>query len=550
MANFSTKIFGLAGSAVVFAGMAFGQATCSGPASNANFVPVEATTAQVAPLTFTCTGATAGAKINVQVFLSPTLPITSKVTTSSSNTTEAVASVGAITAGDAAVGSVQGVLTGNSLTFSNITLTAGTNNITISNVRVNASSVAVGNGVPPAIQETPFISGAGAVPVALGSTTVAFVQSGISSKAFKGTTAVGNYVTGALVASPSSSAASFVICNPFKPSSSLPGSTLSVVQINENYATAFRSASEAPQVVSIAGTTLGNAVTTNDRLKLVFTNVPANVTLYVPVSAIPSQNGGGAAKVQLTSSETGAFSAVTASGASAVAVTVYTGGLAPVSVSSGTGTAVFDLQAEDLNNLDQFNIPVFIVTTANTVAGSSTPISVAASYAPVGSTQIPNFVVGSSTTQLTAGTFNLCTTSLLFPFVTNQLGFDTGLAISNTSTDPFGSNGATAQAGTCSLNFYGAGAPSPANVTTPNVPSGTTFTQVLSGVAAGFQGYIIAQCSFQYAHGFAFITDGVGVNGGLSQGYLAGVIPDVNQKSRGADPLSAAGAGSGETLGN
>jgi hypothetical protein len=100
------------------------------------------------------------------------------------------------------------------------------------------------------------------------------------------------------------------------------------------------------------------------------------------------------------------------------------------------------------------------------------------------------------------------------------------------------------------LNFYGSGAPTPANVTTPNVPTGTVYTQVLSGVAAGFQGYVIAQCTFQYAHGFAFITNGVGVNGGLSQGYLAGVIPDVNQKSRGADPLSAAGAGSGETLGN
>lgn len=544
------KIFGLAGSAIVFAGMAFGQATCSGPASSANFVPVEATAAQVAQLTFTCTGATAGAQMNVQVFLSPTLPITSKITTASSNTTEAVASVGAIAAGVAATGSVQGVLTGNSLTFTGITLAAGSNVITISNVRVNASSVAVGNGVPPAIQETPFISGAGVVPVALGSTTVAFVQSGISSKAISGKSTI-NFTTGAITTT-STTNQSFVVCNAFSPASSVAGSLLTVLQINENYATAFRAASEAPQVNTIGATAISNAVANNDRFRVTFTNVPSNVTLYVPVSAIPSINGAGAATLQLTSAETGAFAAVTASTTTAAipASTVYGGGLAPVSVSGGTGTAVFDLRTEDINNLDQFNIPVFIVTTKNSVAGSTTPISATVSYAPVGATTIPNFVIGSSTTTLTAGTFNLCTTSLLFPFVTNQLGFDTGIAISNTSTDPFGTNGATAQAGTCTLNFYGAGAPSPANVTTPNVPSGTTFTQVLSGVAAGFQGYMIAQCGFQFAHGFAFITDGVGANGGLSQGYLAGVIPDVNQVSRAASPLSVAAAGTGETLGN
>ena len=145
--------------------------------------------------------------------------------------------------------------------------------------------------------------------------------------------------------------------------------------------------------------------------------------------------------------------------------------------------------------------------------------------------------------------FNLCTTSLLFPFVTNQLGFDTGIAISNTSTDPFGAAGATPQAGTCTLNFYGNGAPTPNNVTTANIPTGTTYATPLSSIAAGFQGYAIAQCAFQFAHAFVFITNGVGPNGGLSQGYLANVIPDVNQKARGADPLNIAGAGSGETLG-
>ena len=559
MASFTKKIFGLAGVATVFAGMAFGQATCSTPASNANFVPVEATAAQVAQLTFTCTGATAGALINVQVFVSPALPITSKVTASSSSTTEAVATVKAV-AGAPAAGDVgvQGILTGTSLTFNGITLLGGANVITISNVRVNPSSLSVGTGIPPAITETAFISGAGATPVALGSTTVAFAQSGINAKSYKGGGAI-SLTTGVLT-SPTAGATAFVICNKYNPATSITGSMAQIIQINENFVSAFKAASEVSQVSAYTtapatATAISNAVNTNDRLKISFSGVPAGVTLYVPTATIPSTAG--AATIKATTSETGAFAAysnVTSTSIVPSTTFVYGGGVAAVPVTSGAGSVVFDVTLEDVNNLDTFNIPVFIGTAANAVPGSSTPYTVAVSYAPVGSTQIPNFVVGASTTSIAGSVFNTCTTSLLFPFVTNQLGFDTGLAIANTSTDPFGSsNGATNQAGTCSLNFYGSGAPSPANVTTLNVPTGTVYTQVLSGVAAGFQGYLIAQCNFQFAHGFAFITNGVGVNGGLSQGYLAGVIPDVNQVGRGANGPGAPALvvnGLGEVLGN
>jgi hypothetical protein len=45
-----------------------------------------------------------------------------------------------------------------------------------------------------------------------------------------------------------------------------------------------------------------------------------------------------------------------------------------------------------------------------------------------------------------------CTTTLLFPFVTNQAGFDTGLAISNTSKDWLGTD---PQAGACTIHYHG-----------------------------------------------------------------------------------------------
>ena len=137
---------------------------------------------------------------------------------------------------------------------------------------------------------------------------------------------------------------------------------------------------------------------------------------------------------------------------------------------------------------------------------------------------------------------------LLFPFLSNLAGFDTGLAISATATDPFGT---LPQSGVCTLNFYGTAAP--AAFVTPTIASGTAYTNLLSTVAAGFQGYMIAQCRFQYAHGFAFITDGFGGPGrGLSQGYLALIIPDPssNGGSRAPSNVNFANGSSGEGLTN
>jgi hypothetical protein len=75
------------------------------------------------------------------------------------------------------------------------------------------------------------------------------------------------------------------------------------------------------------------------------------------------------------------------------------------------------------------------------------------------------------------------TTNLLYTFVTDSAGFDTGTSISNTASDLFGTVG---QTGTCTLNFYGANAPVP--VTTGAIPPGTTYTFLASSIAPNFQG--------------------------------------------------------------
>jgi len=563
MATLSTKIFGLAGAAFVFAGMAFGQLTCGSSAAGPLVVRAESTNDVTGDIYVTCTASngfvTGGGLMNVQVFASAGVTFTSKLLDSTNGFTEAVAwhtGVNGPTAGGAAsyavgnavLGSISA--SGNSLNFIGIpvpALTAGQNiKIEFSNIRVNASGLAVTTGAPPTISLTPVVSGGTVFQASLSSQQV-----GIVEYALGGASTLKGY------AGSNAGANNFVVCKTLNPTAAAGADVASLafsVKVNENFTTAFRAKASEGSPIQFpanpvpAGAVIGantNAPSTDTRFKVTFSNIPANVSLYTQFAPIASTTGGGVAMAQYTNSETGA--------STAAAVTVNSqAGFVQIPVSSGAATAVFDVVTPDPNTLDSYVIPFYVVAGAGTVAPSSTAISAVVSMAPTGApTNEPSFNASAgSTVTLSGSSFNACSTSLLFPFVTNQLGFDTGLAIANTSTDPFGGKGATAQAGTCTMSFYGAGAPSPNSVTTPNIPTGTVFTQVLSGVAAGFQGYIITQCTFQYAHGFAFITDGVGVNGGLSQGYLAGVIPDTNQVARGANPVGFAGGGTGESLGN
>ncbi len=578
MVSISKKVFGLAGVATVFAGMAFGQgpATCASPSAAPAIIRAEGTAEQLPTLTFVCTaptgGTSAGGSASLQLFISPALPVTSKVTTSPA--TEARLIMTTATAATPLVvvttQTVQGSVSGSTVSFSGITLpiaavTGGTFTFTIDGIRVNATSLAVGTGIPPTVSITPYVTGSvGAITTtALGSTAVAFAQNGLASTLIyptfntTGSTAVAtaagttnNFPTGT-ASGTKNTANNFVICATVKPSAAtaLTASTTLVAhssaaglafvaQIGENFTSAFKTpAGESTPVTALVNGT---------RLTLNFTNVPAGVTLYVPNAAIMSQASAGST-IQLAPWAIGTAPAAATGGATSGSafITNSAGGAANSLVAVSGNTATFEVITADANSLDTFNVPVYIVTSANGTTASAAGIGVSVSFAPTGATTVPNFIVGGSTNVVTASTFNSCTTSLLFPFVTNQAGFDTGIAISNTSTDPFASTlkgGAVAQAGTCALNFYGTGAPSPANVTTSSVATGTVFTQVLSGVAAGFQGYVIAQCNFQYAHGFAFITNAGASNNAVAQGYLAGVILDTNQVAR--------STATGETLGN
>jgi hypothetical protein len=334
--------------------------------------------------------------------------------------------------------------------------------------------------------------------------------------------------------------------------------------------------SESNFVLPVPGGGTAGLADFGTRLKATFNNVPSSVRIFVSVANVqnsalpivpPAVPGGSAANTTTTpyallvSSEstvdgnqanniTGFFPSVSATD-NAIAGPVGIVELQPV---NGTVTAVWEVVNTSPSSIDTIKFGVYTTFVAN-VAQNSPPAgasTVNLSFAPTppsftattgaaasSSLPIPRFIADPNAPK-TILNINVCRTILLYPFVTNQAGFDTGLAIANTSTDPFGTG---PQAGACTLNWY-SGAASPPPTTTPSIASGTVYATLTSVTVPGFQGYMIAVCTFQYAHGFAFISD-LGARN-LAMGYLALVIPDPPSQNNSIRNASSAGCGVGD----
>jgi len=70
-----------------------------------------------------------------------------------------------------------------------------------------------------------------------------------------------------------------------------------------------------------------------------------------------------------------------------------------------------------------------------------------------------------------------------------------------------------------------------------SVASGTVYTTLASTAAPGFTGYMFAWCNFEFAHGFAFISD-IGARN-LAMGYLALVVNNGTVVRSNAPPAEA-----------
>jgi len=464
--------------------------------------------------------------------------------------------------------------------------TANTRVVRITNVRGNACQLGTSSTLIPT-QIVMFIAVNGSQQVTINNPqqTVAFIQPGL------------------IVGGTTASGLQCISDNPGLIASGNPitGSDFQI-RVTEGFASSFKrrnialtpdgTTSPAPRAQNIPGypyntesgfynpalftaTPIVGLADFGTRIRLTFNNIGAGVTVFVPVSVNltsggvattpaqpPSPVAPGITTGRLTLVQTDQFGN-SAPGFTAVSATVGPG-LAQISSSgANSGYAVYEVVNSDVNVIERANINVFVAFISNTSQNLPAPGQSTANvgFAPAGgplagiqtadaNAPIPRFCDNS--TPRNTFSINQCSCNLLFPFVTNQSGFNTGVAIANTSLDPFGT---ATQAGKVTLYFYGGVSPAnpaPAPITTTGagtlagiVPAGcelvftllngggvmpgncaalvnansTTTLDLPAHAMAGFQGYIIATSNFQYCHGFAFISDTAATN--LAEGYLA-----------------------------
>ena len=533
MSNFRTRLLGLAGAGVVFAGLAFGQAAvisctagtngAAGPSTNyapnagagtANINPTiraESQTELVADYILGCNNNTGAAVGSITVVATLSIPVTSKAVTGlgiAPGTSEATITV---TGGLP----VQGVVSGSTITFNGLTAPVGNFTATIQNVRGNASGGGAAQVTESAVLQYPVAPNVSSnVPSA--AANVGFITTSLGGPTTSFLTTV-NYT--ACLGNP-------IVSFPFPvaPTASF------IVSFKELFTGALKSqVAENGSFIPAGANAFGIGLASSaDQIVLSLANVPASATVYVP--------------------QTIAATGTTLSIANSTAATAPAGIVAlgfPVVSATPTGGAItitYTVTAAASTGPGTFAVPVFVTFAANS-AGQQGPVTANISLGPNGTiasgalpASVPLFLA-SSFAPASGSTITLCNTTLLFPFVTNQLGFDTGIVLSNTSTDNLGFGGksvASPQSGICMLNFYGTGAPAAAvpdpmgsagvmGTTNPNGPV-HTFTISNSAVAPGFQGYMIASCPFQYAHGFAFITYNLTQQTGVAEGYIAEVL--------------------------
>jgi len=325
---------------------------------------------------------------------------------------------------------------------------------------------------------------------------------------------------------------------------------------------------------SSTGISLAGIATQGTRLATSLANIPNGLSVYVsPIIFLyrqgvsytngPNSNSGATGVMVLTntaSDGSGSYNPPTGLAGGATP----TEPLQLVSVSNGSALVVYEILFTDPFSLEYADVP-FVVSYVTNLSGNA-PIGLpqpnviatyATGFAPFYSTSaatlasaslpIPRFVFTGAATNL----FGIvkCACNLLFPYVTQAPGYDTGIAIANTTADPYGT---TNQFGAVQFWYYGSlanGGAAPGtqctNTTSPGTCPGTqtvsagqvlTYTLYngsaqwgLDNRGAGFTGYLIAQTQFQYCHAFAFIG-GLGggpanlTQNGLSEGYLALIL--------------------------
>jgi len=526
MSDIRTKLLGLTALATAFAGLSYGQTVgCSAGTPNNFTLRAEGETELVSDGLAVCTNTSL---TQATVYASVSANITSQKETAAQGggvfggNTDVVLQVQQ--GGGTAV--YPGTVTGTLITFTGVNLPAGGFTLEVSNVRVNAAAA----GTPQITESilvqynvvgtsTPLVVSTGGenVGYVLPSLNVALAQNSSGQNIFfNGTTS--NFTT----------CAGNSIGNSVPP----PAFTLNVKEVVAN---AFKTLTQeggsyvASATPNLAATT--GAATQATQLLVAFTGIPTAATVYLPLSV----SSGGTTLVLQGSALTPVTSPSGLTGLNLFAFT-------PSSTGAITATYV---TTTNIGTGTLFSFPVYLSVAGGAAPVQTTAMTAAVTYVPTGAPTgptavIPTFAV-STATPLNTLTVTPCLTTLLFPFVTNVAGFETGIAIANTTTDNLknGGNSVTAASGTCTLNFYGNTATQPTAFTTGSIgvmsttnTTGPVFANTLTAMGPlGFTGYAIASCNFLDAHGFTYIISQFGTSSATAEGVLAVVLPNGRQSA-------------------
>jgi hypothetical protein len=565
----------------------------------------EGITEQITPLVISgCTGTPNNTSMTLTLSLS--VPLTNQQLTGQTTTTLAdtvaiaqgfggtaaslIASTGSIAPGSSSVSyTFTGLNTATSLSAFN----AG---ITIYNLRVNVSALAANAAV------TATASGSTALITPTTTPTVAYAQTSLASKAFNGfgSLALCNIATtdinvvGAVNFKEAINIGFATDVNEFaKETNEVSNAGLAYPA----GAGVVPSGTEAAPGTATFTNPVTQATTIGTRVAVTFGNLASGVTYYIPSRVVGTT---GTFEMDLISSATGPCLAPAAGCASLLASGTTYGtatnkgnigpngitGVYPFTPTTGSFTAYYAVVAENQTTIDGTSfasifgggatsttalgvtgpfpsLELFVQTSATAVAAG---VPTASIYLVGNTSGYSQFLVPSSPTVTSAsastenitlgqgaafaapiltdgtGGFNGCNTTMIFPYIINTGGYDTGIALTNAGlgTSVSGNPVTSTAAGVCTMSLWGAAslngtAVTPFALTPVTVASGqvTAFTlsSALAGTAnaAGFAGYAVASCNFQGGHGFAFITDGFGTTPGrgLSEGYLAPILSDI-----------------------
>jgi len=304
----------------------------------------------------------------------------------------------------------------------------------------------------------------------------------------------------------------------------VPDPTGSLI-LAEGFASAFRTSSQ----LSNFG---GGPVKNSTQIRLTFNGIPAGVTLSLDIKTRP-----GSTELLVPSSMVASWSAA------GTTPTVTT------TVTASANTATINFLGASLATTDTVEVDYTVLTPLSTTAAVTTAgtITCTATLVPIGdgvdnsdSTRLglpredqgyPTFAEA-DLGPITVVNIIPASTTMLLPYALVLPPYDTGLAVANTTADPFGSSGggATSQSGNVVLTFYptlsAGGAGTSFSLTTSStvrpgaglssdgtIASGATWTVLLSqlltaaGQTGNFVGYVFVQANFLNAHGTATISD-------------------------------------------